>query len=1239
MKVYHATKIDTEYPLSPTNDESDNEEGQDGLDNSYDEEQEDEKPQNKEFADILKKLESTGALLRKPKVEQLYHCFTCNEDFEDWEDLENHLIQHVSLPSVVLDKLPSDEEDTAPSGDENWSDDEVLEPQPKPEAKKTPQKVDLSQILKKTGVSIKKAPDTVQSSDAALNKLSGLGFTIKKSCTIKKEKSEESEQQNESDLLKKLGKLGGIKLKLKSDGCNTNTFKVINGLKDFKASDDEDDLSENEDSRNDEESGQNNKNQYKNQDEDVEPDSEEEEEEQQQRTAERRRSSELSDSGKNNRDNQHSKLQGKRIKIEPAQTLIKAGPASKTTARELSNTPVKIMESSKQPKEIPQKGPPIVKTPGRPSVKQTPKRGMNTPVPTKSQESSQAIKNDETDIRTESQNVTKERRESYDINSDKIVIKTEAPESTNTEVLTPDGALLMGNIKTEKPSSPPLDRAPTPIIAKIKTELDTPTVNSQPQLSSSNLTIQKESSSLPPVTKTEDPTMTIIEINGDSNDEDDDCCVVSSTPASDVKPVIPKVENQTSTAPPAYSTSLPYPTTAQSGYSSAPTLSSRLLSMPSTEKQHNFNWNAPDSKPAIDMLEKSADEIFESLLSSSNKKENISSLSDVSEYISLDTLGPQHSCETCNTRFTNISLLEEHKKITGHSNNLIPPSASSTLMPYNPTSNILSSLLPVKQLAEQVGKLSTINSSGSGGFTHQQNVMINIQAYPGASGMMAPPPPYNAYPTGQSPQGYPQTPGNMYTSGQAMSSQYPGSNYSQSAYSQYPPAMSKAGYPGPMPSNVYSNASSPYSTGSPLQSMQQSVYGQSAPGLMNQPPVSMGPPGSSPSQVYASATSPSSMKQSPSNIRIQNVQTFPPGQTGGCNNQPVNPSQPIAPSQPVAPNQQPLHGQEIPPSHSMSPWQSAPPTHLRIAVGPRPRMPNARVARPSIRPGIQLQVRGGGKMGPRMPLKRPSTVVGGSVPKRRTDMLLPGKHDNEDCQVMALQKQREGLPLIQSVQGAKDKLNIGSQISITKKTVNKEANAMANVLASRGISVKQKQKSRSPSPQRPLPNIPNLGAGVSIKHSSKSSNFSIPEAKIGTGMLACRICKKMFMSSTSLSVHMSNAHPQSKIPVFKCDECPASYPKSLQLQHHKRIFHNVTGSNRELGLPVVDLSQEDNLKRLSSLGIYSFIPLANREQGNGCFGIPVISVHNVQNGMASSLQALGADGLLSLGPLKPLPNS
>lgn len=1141
---------------------------------------------NTDVAGLLARLQSTGALLKKPKQE--YHCFTCSLDFEDWADLEQHLITHISLPCVVLDKLPSDDEDLPPSGDENWSDEEEAPVQAKPGTPKTPQKIDISQILKKTGLSLKK-PTPEKTSDSALDKLSGLGFTIKKNTTpIKKEKPD-SEPEKQNDVMQKLGNLGGIKLKLKSDGSNTNSFKVVNGLKDFKASDDEDEGSANEEDKDDQDSndGQDKSGEY-----DGENDSDE------QQSGSKRQSFESSDSekGKNRIPNLPKGVQ--------AQLIPKKEPV---------NTP------KETPLKVEQEGTPIAR-PGRPAIKQTPKRGANNNNNVGSKEppklSAPVVRRQS--HMEQSPAATPERRESKEP-VDNVVVKQEVTDNVSGDTQNSGLPLFSGQIKSER-STPPLSERSTPILATVKAEPESSiqTSNTQPLFSNNQNAPNATPTTLLPVTKTEDSSVTVIEINGDSNDEDDDCCVVSTTPAPVIKPKIEK------SPPPAYPNPPTYTPTSQTCFqTSAPTLASRLSTAPSTEKQHNFNWNAPDTKPPLDMLEKSADDIFESLLSTATKKEN---LSEASEYVSLDSLGPQHTCEVCNTRFTNITLLDDHRRVTGHCTSIIAASPTSQLMPYNHSSNILSSLLPVKQLAEQVGKLSTLGGSGPG-FTHQQNVMINIQAYPGAGGVMVPPQTYSQYTSAQNMPGtYPQA--NMYSTpgGQPMPNQYPGANYmGQAQFSQYPSPMSKAGYPGTMPQNSYSMASPQYTTASPLQSMQQSVYGQ---------PGSMGPPGSSPSHSYGSASSPGGAMKPPSGsgVKIQNIQTFPPGQIMGQS----------ATGQP---------GSELGPGQitGQVPGQMSGPTPIRMApganiAGSRPRMPSVRGQRPIIRPGIQVhgQVRGG-KIAPRMPLKRPGTMAGGPGQKRRPDMLLPGKHDNEDCQVMAMQKQREGLPLIHSVQGAKDKLNIGSQISITKKAnpVNKEANAMANVLASRGISVKQKQKSRSPSPERPLPHIPNLGAGVSIKHTSKSSKFSIPEAKVGTGMFSCKICKNMFMNHTSLQVHMSNAHPSatSKIPVFKCDECPASYPKSLQLQHHKRVFHNVSGPNRELGLPVVDLSQEDNLKRLSNLGIYSFIPLANREQANGCFGIPVISVHNMQNGLTNSLQALGADGLLSLGPLKPLPNS
>lgn len=1140
------------------------------------------KPPKANVAEILKRLQST-ALLKQPKKE--YRCYTCDEDFRNWEDQENHLFKHVSQPSVVLYKLNSDDEDVPPSGDENWSDEEDDVPDPPPQ--KTPQKIDISELMKK-GL-IKASPQKQQSSDSALSKLSGLGFTIKKGSTPIKQETTESEQQSASDVMQKLGNLGGIKLKLKSDGENTNSFKVINGLKDFKTSDDEEDEGSGNEVPKEEQ---------------VDSGEEQEREASEQESGDEQEQIITKKEVSDDKDTSDEEMP---LAVEKANKKIAS--AIKTMQTKLASQKEQAKKQTMVVKQVEQ---PLLNEnkPGRPAIKQTPKRIMNLPVTAKHVAPTQG-KNIST--------TSADRRDSRDSHMDNLTVKKEVEDS---EPQSSSGAmpLFSGQIKSERTSPTLSESVSTPIISEVKTEPGVIPATSHSVLHNSAPS-STTTSNLLPVTKTEDTELTIIEINGDSNDEDDDCCVVSATPAPDIKPVIPKTESlPTSYPPPAY-------TSSQSSYapSSSSVLASRL-GAPSTEKQHCFNWNAPDTKPAIDVFEKSADDIFESLLS--NKKENV--LSEASEYISLDTLGPQHSCEVCNVRFTSFSLLDNHQRLTGHSSTLVAPSSSS-LLPYNSSSNILSSLLPVKQLAEQVGKLSGMGGSGPG-FTHQQNVMINIQAYPGAGGMMGPPQPYSntPYSTAQNIHpGFQQTPNNIYnTSSQTMPGQYPGQNFmgQQTYVQQFQPHMSKADYAGAMPPPT-----SPYPSTSPLQSMQQAVYGQS-PGMMNSQAGKMGPPGLSPSHTYVPPSSTGGMPPSTSNnVRIQNVQTFAPGQMMGPPGQSMTPGQEIGPGHMTAPGQ-PMGGQMPAPG----PIRMAAGANI---TGTRPRMPTVRGARPSIRPGIHVQGQVRGAKPVRMPMKRGGGTVGGPGAKRRPDMLLPGKHDNEDCQVMSMQKQRDGLPMIHSVQGAKDKLNFGSQISITKKTVNKEANAMANVLAARGISIKQKQKSRSPSPERPIPHIPNLGAGVSIKHTSKSSNFSIPEAQVGGGMLSCKICKKIFMNHNSLAAHMSNAHPQSKIPTFKCDECPASYPKSLQLQHHKRVFHNVTGPNRELGLPVVDFSQEDNLQRLSNLGIYSFIPLANREQAGGCFGIPVISVHNMQNGMTNGLQALSADGLLSLGPLKPLPNT
>ena len=538
--------------------------------------EEDVKPGATDVADILKRLQSTGALIKKPKQE--YRCFTCDEDFRDWEDLEKHLIQHVSLPSVVIDKLPSDDEDAPPSGDENWSDEDE-EPAPPPTPQKvTPTKIDISQLLKKTGISLKKPTDNDnKSSDSALNKLSGLGFTIKKSNTPIKSEPEPEKKAN--DVMQKLGKLGGIKLKLKSDGNNANSFKVINGLKDFDASDNDDEGSGNDESREGPD------------DDDPDKSGENDSEGENDRTPPgTRKTSESDDSEKS-----------AKLKPSPLKNL----QGMSITQKKDPPTPLKVPVQQSKP-------------PARPAVKQTPKRGANLPVPPKDNSLvTLQARSPATPSKTPTP-PTPDRRASR-TSVENVVVKQEV-EAVETQSSNVPIFSSSAQIKSERTSPTPNDGGSTPILATVKSEPDALASHQSAPPSALALHLTSNTTPLLPITKKEEPgVVTVIEINGDSNDEDDDCCVVSSTPAPDVKPVVPKTEptpSPTVTYPPPA-----YPTT-QPSYSSSGMLGTRLTA-PSLEKQHNFNWNAPDSKPPLDMLEKSADDKLESLQSNTNKKEDI----------------------------------------------------------------------------------------------------------------------------------------------------------------------------------------------------------------------------------------------------------------------------------------------------------------------------------------------------------------------------------------------------------------------------------------------------------------------------------------------------------------------------------------------------------------------------------------------------------------------------------------
>lgn len=99
---------------------------------------------------------------------------------------------------------------------------------------------------------------------------------------------------------------------------------------------------------------------------------------------------------------------------------------------------------------------------------------------------------------------------------------------------------------------------------------------------------------------------------------------------------------------------------------------------------------------------------------------------------------------------------------------------------------------------------------------------------------------------------------------------------------------------------------------------------------------------------------------------------------------------------------------------------------------------------------------------------------------------------------------------------------------------------------------------------------------------------------------------------------------------FKCDLCPAQYPNSVSLNKHKQAYHK-TGGPCQVGVPLINLKQTGVIQRLSSLGIFNYIPLPGAGS-DGTFGIPVINARNPGNAAA-----LGATSVLTLGPIRSIP--
>ncbi|KRT84692.1 zinc finger protein [Oryctes borbonicus] len=503
-------------------------------------------------------------------------------------------------------------------------------------------------------------------------------------------------------------------------------------------------------------------------------------------------------------------------------------------------------------------------------------------------------------------------------------------------------------------------------------------------------------------------------------------------------------------------------------------------------------------------------------------------------------------------------------------------SSASTSHSQSPLDSLTG--LPMQQLAEQVSRLQP---SGNGTM-HQQNVLINIQQF-----QQPPPPPQpHAY---QPPPMYPHPP-------------HPGvppqPMYHQPYYNQPPNPMYYPPNPG-------------YMAPPPRPPMSQPHIPPAGPQQLNQSMTSM-------AQPYSQPVAP----RQPMNPR----QPMPPQTRQSSPRQPMGARQPIMPRQ-RAPMIRP---------------RGAPPITVR---GQRPRMS------PPSTPGGQNQ------QGPRMIKRSPEQMQALQAKRKRMDVFVPDKHDDADCEVIAVQPKNTGLPQIQSVQGNAPEpgggdnnvMHLSDSITLSVRNPppraaspkKSDAKAVANILATRGITVTAAPKPKKPDTPPPKKSSPpplalNLNSAVSIIPTNKNNNTNSKtsqDSKLPTVDLTDDGIAESPSPPKSVSQKPITSSSQKVLP-FQCDLCPAKYPNAISLSKHRQSFHK-TGGLSEFGIPLIDLKQPGLVHRLTTFGIYNYIPLPAGASTDSTFALPIISATN--RNVAANLSNMGVSSILSLGPIRSLP--
>ncbi|KAL5276734.1 hypothetical protein ACFFRR_002140 [Megaselia abdita] len=228
---------------------------------------------------------------------------------------------------------------------------------------------------------------------------------------------------------------------------------------------------------------------------------------------------------------------------------------------------------------------------------------------------------------------------------------------------------------------------------------------------------------------------------------------------------------------------------------------------------------------------------------------------------------------------------------------------------------------------------------------------------------------------------------------------------------------------------------------------------------------------------------------------------------------------------------------------------------------------------------------------------------------------------------------------------------------------------MANVLVQRGITITR---------NKPV-------NGVSIKTEPQTEEDGGESSSLDDSFLSCPVntCSEKFLTESGLQRHVERGHKKEPVKVivkggpnlplpthekpqtisikngmilksFKCANCTAHFTTQPGLAQHQQLHHSREESHQapmlkaslvkgnqvpnEVGIPLVDLSNEITRRKLLSIGITNFIPVANRDLAcGGFFGFPVVSLQAASNPSICNLGELGASSILSLGPVRQIP--